>query len=311
MSKRKQTENLHLYAYELTTGLPTFLKDWSDNMAILDGAHSAVLGAINALDDRLTTAEGTIEDLSPESIEDYKIRLDALEKKVVVNTNSIKDVNTRINTINAQINSINSEQAVQNGKISALETLTASHTQLISGLRTDLTGIDGRVTTLEQCCENVQREIADLQSDVDGFNQDITILTGQIETLSNAVTVLTDLVNSLQLDVLRQRLETIESNITAIQTEIGDSDYSPIASTISGSLVELKRQIDALTPEGYEELIEQMALLNTRMTTLETLLNSKADASSVANLCGVVATNSSTISTLQHDAMQIRRSIEG
>ena len=144
MSKRVQTTNLNLYAYENLRGLPTFLKDWSDNMLILDGAYVTVNGLISALDTRITTAEGTLEDLSPESIEDYKIRLDALEKKVVINTNAIKDVNTRIGTINAQINSINVEQGVQNSRLTALEGVTANHTTQINSMIGDISSVTGR-----------------------------------------------------------------------------------------------------------------------------------------------------------------------
>lgn len=304
MSKRKQTENLHLYAYENLRGLPTFLKDWSENMAILDGAHSTVLSLIDGLNGRLTTAEGLIEDLSPESIEDYKIRLDALEKKVVINTNSIKDVNTKIATVNAQINSINVEQGVQNNRLTTLEGVVSSHSTLISELRTDLTGVDGRVTTLEQCCENVQHEIADMQNDINGFNDDVTALATQVETLSTAVNELTDLVNSLQLDVVSQRLDAFEADLAGLTTrmtnaerdietnsdainaledritgdevhiatvlnELGDSDYSEIGDTISSSLVELADRIRALTPQEYDILVTRLASAESDIDTLQ------------------------------------------
>ena len=53
MSKRAQTENLHLYAYNTSQGLPTFLEDWSDNARILDADHVHTQGQIAALDERL------------------------------------------------------------------------------------------------------------------------------------------------------------------------------------------------------------------------------------------------------------------
>lgn len=344
MSKRKQTENLHLYAYELTTGLPTFLKDWSDNMAILDGAHASVLSLISALDVRITTAEGTLEDLSPESIQDYKIRLNALEKKVVINTNSIKDVNTKIATVNAQINTINAEQIVQNNRLTAIETLGASHTELINELRTDLTGIDGRVTTLEQCCENVQHEIADMQHDIDGFNDDVTALATQVETLSTTVSELTELVNSLQLDVVSQRLDsfeasltaltvrvaTAESNITAqdatleehntritananniedIDGELGDTDYSEIGDTVSSSLVELANRIRALTPQEYDALVSRLNTVETEVGDIEDAVDNLD--SNVSDLQTSVASKASAsdVALLQGDVSTLRSDV--
>ena len=346
MSKRKQTENLHLYAYELTTGLPTFLKDWSDNMAILDGAHSTVLDLIGALDERLTTAEGTLEDLSPESIQDYKIRLNALEKKVVINTNGIKDVNTKIATVNAQINTINAEQIVQDNRLTVLETLGASHTELINALRINLTSVDGRVTNLEQCCDNVQHEITDMQHDIDGFNDDVTALATQVSTLSDAVTELTELVNSLQLDVVSQRLDSFEAslteltsrvttaesnivaqgatleehntritanenNIESIDSEIGDADYSEIGNTVSGSLVELANRIRALTPQEYNVLISRLNTVETEVSDIEDAvdnLDSSVSAlqTSVANLNNNISTISNNITMLEQKAMMIR-----
>ena len=314
MSKRVQTTNLNLYAYENLRGLPTFLKDWSDNMLILDGAYVTVNGLISALDTRITTAEGTLEDLSPESIEDYKIRLDALEKKVVINTNAIKDVNTRIGTINAQINSINVEQGVQNSRLTALEGVTANHTTQINSMIGDISSVTGRVTTLEQCCETVQHEIADMQSDIDGFNDDLTVLATQFETVSGVVSELTDLVNSLQLDVVSQRLDTFESDLDAltasvtslggrmtdaenqielngnainenaldianIESEMGNTDYSEVGNTVSSAIVELADRIRNLTPQEYDTLVQAIQDAEQEIDDIQALIPDDATSS--------------------------------
>ena len=314
MSKRVQTTNLNLYAYENLRGLPTFLKDWSDNMLILDGAYVTVNGLISALDTRLTTAEDTLEDLSPESIEDYKIRLDALEKKVVINTNAIKDVNTRIGTINAQINSINVEQGVQNSRLTALEGVTANHTSQINSMIGDISSVTGRVTTLEQCCETVQHEIADMQSDINGFNDDLTVLATQFETVSDVVSELTDLVNSLQLDVVSQRLDTFESDldtltasvtslgdrmtdaenqielngnainenaldIANIESEMGNTDYSEVGNTVSSAIVELADRIRSLTPQDYEVLVQAIQDAEREIDDIQALIPNDATSS--------------------------------
>lgn len=314
MSKRIQTTNLNLYAYENLRGLPTFLKDWSDNMLILDGAYVTVNGLISALDTRLTSAEGTLEDLSPESIEDYKIRLDALEKKVVINTNAIKDVNTRIGTINAQINSINVEQGVQNSRLTALEGVTANHTSQINSMMGDISSVTDRVTTLEHCCETVEQEIADIQSDINGFNDDITVLATQFETVSGLVSELTDLVNSLQLDVVSQRLDTFESDLDAltasvtslggrmtdaenqielngnainenaldiasIESEMGNTDYSEVGNTVSSAIVELADRIRNLTPQEYDTLVQAIQDAEQEIDDIQALIPDDATSS--------------------------------
>lgn len=314
MSKRVQTTNLNLYAYENLRELPTFLQDWSDNMLILDGAYVTVNGLISALDTRLTSAEGTLEDLSPESIEDYKVRLDALEKKVVINTNAIKDVNTRIGTINAQINSINVEQGVQNSRLTALEGVTANHTSQINSIIGNISSVTDRVTTLEQCCETVQHEIADMQSDIDGFNDDLTVLATQFETVSGVVSELTDLVNSLQLDVVSQRLDTFESDLDAltasvtslsgrmtdaenqielngnainenaldiasIESEMGNTDYSEVGNTVSSAIVELADRIRNLTPQEYDTLVQAIQNAEQEIDDIQALIPDDATSS--------------------------------
>lgn len=296
MSKREQTNILHLYTYNNLRGLPTFLKDWSNNMEILDSAHNAVLESISALDVRLVTAEGIIENLSPESIEDYKIRLDALENKVTINVNAIKDVNTRIVTINTRLSNIDAEQITQNNRLDAIESVNATQAEQITGLSSDLTSVTNRVTTLETCCETVQHEITDLQNDVNGFNEDITILTGQVETLSNLVTELNELVQSLQLDVVLARLTTIENSISAIEGEIGNTDYSEIGDTISDSLVELANRIRALTPQEYDVLVSRLASAESDIDELQSDVSGLQTG--VANIQGLIPQGASSSNLL-------------
>lgn len=208
MSKRVQTNVLKLYQYYNERGLPTFLTDWSENMTILDNAHQTILDTISAIDERLGNAEETLSDLSPESIEDYKIRLNALEKKVSINVNTIKLLNTKIDSINTNISTINAEQLVQNNRLTALESVTEGHSSLINDTISDLDALSGRVTNLEACCETVQHEITDLQNDVNGFNEDIEIIAGEVDTLSEIVNNFVNLVNTLsdKIDAKQDKL---------------------------------------------------------------------------------------------------------
>lgn len=187
MSKRKQTENLHLYTYENARGLPTFLRDWSENCEVIDAESERVQGEIDALDTRLTTAEQTIEDLSPESILDYKVRLDALEKKS----------NAQANMINA----ITQEQIVQNNLINQnkldIITLRANidnNTSKINQLRidvetnkVDINNANLKITNLENRVEVLEHEVTDLTNDIIGLGEDISDLASQFEALTNIV----------------------------------------------------------------------------------------------------------------------------
>lgn len=187
MSKRKQTDNLHLYTYENARGLPTFLRDWSDNCEAIDAESERVQSEINSLNTRLTTAEQTIESLSPESILDYKVRLDALEKKS----------NSQANIINA----ITQEQIVQNNlinqnklDIATLRTNIDNNTSKINQLRidveankVDINNANLKITNLENRVEVLEHEVIDLTNDIIGLGENISDLASQFEALTNIV----------------------------------------------------------------------------------------------------------------------------
>ena len=184
MSKRKQTEKLHLYTYDNARGLPTFLQDWSDNARAIDAESERVQGEIDALDTRLTTAEETIESLSPESILDYKVRLDALERKSNAQANLIE--------------SITREQVVQNNLInknkSDIETLRLNidtNTSLINELRedvnanrADITTLSGRVDALEARVATLEHEVVDLTNDIIGLGENVRDIATQLEAVT-------------------------------------------------------------------------------------------------------------------------------
>lgn len=331
MSKKSKTANLDLITYINAIGIPTFLNEWTDNAEKIDTFAGAISSAVSALDERLSSAESTLEDLSPDSIEDYKIRLDALEKKVNINVTNIKNFNTRVDTVDAEIRAIQAEQSVQNNRLTAIEDINEQQTTQIASLTTNLASAnqtiinhEGRIATLEQ-------EINDLQSDVNGFNEDITILTGQIETLSDAVEDLTNLVNSLQLDVIGEKLQALSNlvnsfdarittnaeniatqgetltdhdtritensgNIDDIQNEIGDTDYSEIGADISSSLVALDDKINALSPEGFDELEDRVSYIENDIANLGALAR-KDNASGEYTPSGTVTTEISGTQT--------------
>ena len=226
MSKRKQTENLHLYTYENARGLPTFLRDWSDNCEAIDAESERVHGEIDALDTRLTNAEQTIEDLSPESILDYKVRLDALEKKS----------NAQANLINA----ITQEQIVQNNLINQnkldIVTLRANidnNTSKINQLRVDvetnkvdINNANLRITNLENRVEVLEHEVIDLTNDIIGLGENISDLASQFEALTNIV------VNKQDKLTAGAGINIDENNVISV-TGVVHGVYDPDTETIT------------------------------------------------------------------------------
>ena len=278
MSVKKYTDNLNLITYIVSTHIPTFLDEMSHNMEIIDSVINTANISIADIQTRLAEAEQTLSDISVESIEDYKIRLTALEAKVNVNVNAIKDINNQLTIVNNDIRLINTELGEHGVAIDSLNATTSSQGLLISTLTSDLTALTNRVTVLESCCDTVEREIVDLQRDVNGFNDDITILAGQVENISLVVNNLSNTLSSYDIDGLI-------AMVTAIEGEIGNADISATGASITDAIVELQRQINLLNPQGIDSL-------TARVTALETEMTSKVEQSDIDNSINTAFSNS-------------------
>lgn len=185
MSKREQTENLHLYTYENARGLPTFLQDWSDNAKSIDAESVLIHGEINALDERLTTAEDTIQSLSPESILDYKVRLDALERKSNAQANLIEAI-TREQTV--QNNLINKNKTDIDTLRVNIDNNTSNINQLridVDANRVDIATANSRIDAIEVRVDNLEHEVIDLTNDIIGLGENITDIATQLEAVTN------------------------------------------------------------------------------------------------------------------------------
>lgn len=226
MSKREQTKNLHLYTYNNARGLPTFLRDMSDNCEAIDAESERVQGEIDALDTRLTTAENTIQSLSPESILDYKVRLDALEHKS----------NSQANMINA----ITQEQSVQNNlinhnkiSIDNLRVNVDNNTSKINELRNDveankvdINNANLKITNLENRVAVLEHEIVDLTNDIVGLGVDLSDLATQFEALTN-------IVNAKQDKLTAGTGVTIDENNVISVSGVVHGVYDPLTETIT------------------------------------------------------------------------------
>ena len=226
MSKRTQTENLHLYTYENARSLPTFLHDMTINNEAIDAESVRIQCEIDALDNRLTSAEDTIESLSPESILDYKVRLDALERKS----------NAQANLIQA----ITDEQIVQNNlinqnkiDIASLRVNIDNNTSKINQLRADvdankvdINNANLRITSLENRVANLEHEVVDLTNDIIGLGEDIADLASQFEALTN-------IVNNKQDKLTAGAGIVIDENNVISVSGVVHGVYDPLTETIT------------------------------------------------------------------------------
>lgn len=226
MSKRKQTDNLHLYKYENARGLPTFLQDWSDNANAIDAESERVQGEIDSLDNRLTIAEETIESLSPESILDYKVRLDALERKsnaqasliqiitegqlaqdklINKNQTDIADLRVNIDNNTSKINQLRDD--VDNNKID------------IQNANLKIVNLENRVATLEH-------EVTDLTNDIIGLGENITDIASQLEAIALLVA------NKQDKLIAGTGIEIDDNNVISVKGVV-HGVYDPLTETIT------------------------------------------------------------------------------
>ena len=226
MSKRKQTENLHLYTYENARGLPTFLHDMSENCEAIDAESERLQGEIDSLDNRLTTAEDTIQSLSPESILDYKVRLDALEKKSNAQANLIQAITegqlVQDRLISQNHNDIAELRVNIDNNTSKINQLRAD----VDANRVDINNANLKIVNLENRVATLEHEVIDLTNDIIGLGENITDIASQLEALTN-------IVNTKQNKLIAGvGIEIDDNNVISVKGVV-HGVYDPITETIT------------------------------------------------------------------------------
>ena len=226
MSKRKQTENLHLYTYENARGLPTFLHDMSENCEAIDAESQRLQGEIDSLDNRLTTAEDTIQSLSPESILDYKVRLDALEKKSNAQANLIQAITegqlVQDRLISQNHNDIAELRVNIDNNTSKINQLRAD----VDANRVDINNANLKIVNLENRVATLEHEVIDLTNDIIGLGENITDIASQLEALTN-------IVNTKQNKLIAGvGIEIDDNNVISVKGVV-HGVYDPITETIT------------------------------------------------------------------------------
>lgn len=226
MSKREQTEKLHLYKYENARGLPTFLHDMSDNCDKIEAESNRLQSEINELDTRLTTAEDTIESLSPESILDYKVRLDALEKKSNAQANLIQIITE--NQL-AQDKLINKNQADITDLRANIDNNTSKINQLrddVDNNKIDIQNANLKITNLENRVATLEHEVVDLTNDIIGLGENINDIASQLE----AITLL--VANKQDKLIAGSGIEIDDNNVISVKGVV-HGVYDPLTETIT------------------------------------------------------------------------------
>ena len=182
MSVRKHTTNYGLTTYQTSRGLPTYLKDTTDSMEIIDRVLINHDGRINENAAGIDDLQEQIDHLDVESIRDYKARLDALETKVKTQSILLAENSKHDNEQDVQISSNTARIEVLENRVTVTERDIADLRADLNSTNLDVSALEGRVTTLENRCDVIEAEIQDLRNDIIGLSEDMVDLAHQFET---------------------------------------------------------------------------------------------------------------------------------
>lgn len=226
--------------------LSTEVGTYSDRITTLESCCSDVNTVLSNYGSRLNAIELVIDTVSTQNIDDIIARVDALENKV--NTNS-----TEIGTLQHDLG-----EAVE--RIGELE-----HTVVLHA--TDITNLGNRVTTLENCCEEVRDTLAE-------YNTRIAA-------------------NASDIDALEDRLTRDETNIAGNAADIVILSQQTAVNT--QDIQDLKDAFDTLDPQSALSVVRQVAINTENISNLQSAVS--ANSTSISNLTTRITNNESTISS--------------
>lgn len=312
MSIIERTELLHLTQYSGSSLMAQFILNYNEDMRKIDGHFSEYEDAINqrvsdlqsdvaqfetdmtsafntlsdtvgTFDGRVTTLEQCCSDVNT-TLLNYGSRLNAIEQVIeTVSTANIDALTERVNALENKVQVNETNISILRNDLHELdERVTTAEGTIVqhSGLITNNTN---RITTLEQCCDDVRSTIATLDT-----------------RISN---------NKSEIDALKLRVTANEGNIAANAQDI--TILSGQVAVNTADIEDLKQGLAELDPTSQLEVVRQVAVNTTDIANLKTVTQSQAQ--NLTSLTNRVALDEDTISThtgqitqLQNDIAQVQ-----
>ena len=168
----------------------------TEDIEALDTRMTTAEGNISALDGRLTTAEGDIDNLEGR-MTTAEGDIDALEGRMNTAEGDITTLQGRITTAEGDIDSLEGRMTTAESDIDALEGRMTTAEGNITSQGTRLTTAEGNITTL--------------QGDVSGLGTRMTTAEGDIDALEGRMTTAEG-----DIDAVELRVTAIENNPTTV-----------------------------------------------------------------------------------------------
>lgn len=227
MSTIVKTPNLNLIGYSGET-IPTYLRDWSRNMEIIDENFGKAVTELPSIDARLETLEEDVQTTMTTVHEHiatftaYQVaidgRIDDLDQRVGDLTPAgMQDMRDRITTAEQNIISNAHDIQVLEERISNDEDAIADNKASIEALSRELEEVD--LTPINNAIEQIRGDLDTAQGQIDTNTGDIGTLKGDTSKLEGEVDGLqaSDLAQAKQISMLGEDTKDLEVRVARLE----------------------------------------------------------------------------------------------
>ncbi len=290
----------------------TTIQDESDNVIQTEAGNDLLLNlptdvasatstATNALDARVTSAEGSITSQASD-ITELQSDLTTLDGEVTTNASAITSLTTRVTTAEGSITSQASDITTLQSELDTAETNISTNSTAISGLTTRVTSAEGTITSLSSDVTTLQSDLTAAEGDITANATGLTNLTTRVTTAEGNIST-----NASDITSLETSLTTTNGNVTTNATAISglDTRLTSAEGTITSQASDITTlQSDVTSAEGdISTNATAISGLTTRVTTAEGNITSNSSditslQSDLTSAEGDISTNASAISAL-------------
>lgn len=220
--------------------------------------------------------------------------------------NTVSDLKTKLNTLEAQIDDVGDV----NNKINTITTNLSELQSLYNNVNSKVTSLNESVDANENTINTVVENVNTLQDLTNGLKEQIKGIIKDVEELR-------ELVNNLDLDTVNNKITNIESDYNELSRSVSDLSKrvevleeggdTPSTGGLEDRVKTLEDTIKTINNKlaTYDETIQQ---INYNITqAVQTASNAQ---SAVNNLSNTVSTHTDTISTLQSNIRTINSDID-
>lgn len=239
---------------------------------------------------RISAIESVIETVSTANIDALTLRVDALEEKVEANSQHILTINGEITAINNSITALQTMDAEQNGRLDTLESKVSTLEDCCEEVRTTLTDHNNRINANAADIAALDVRVTANEGNIEANAQDIVILANQVRTNSEKI-------NQILEDIPIQDILNAVTRIDALEELCGNDALETTAQTLTGAVNELLADNNDLS-SSITILDGDMDAAQVAIQNLETLVGNTPLTTTAQRVTDAINELENEISTL-------------